>query len=54
MAETILVSSQSSDPDSPHFADQTELYGRKEWVSFPYCEGQIEASRVGDVLVVEE
>ena len=54
LAETILVSSQSSDPDSPHFADQTELYGRKEWVSFPYCEAQIEAARIGEVLVVEE
>ena len=54
VAETILLSSLSSDLDSPHFADQTELYGRKEWVSFPYCEAQIEASRIGDVLVVEE
>ena len=54
VAETILLSSQSSDPDSPHFADQTELYGRKEWVSFPYCEAQIEAARIGEALVVEE
>ena len=54
VAETILVSSQSSDPYSPHFADQTELYGRKEWASFPYCETQIEAARIGDVLRVVE
>ena len=54
LAETILLSSQSSDPDSPHFADQTELYGRKEWVSFPYCEAQIEAARIGVVLAVVE
>lgn len=54
VADTILVPSQSSDPDSPHFADQTELYGRKEWVSFPYCEAQIEANLIGEVLVVEE
>lgn len=54
LAETILLSSQSSDPDSPHFADQTELYGRKAWVSFPYCEETIEAERIGEVLVVEE
>ena len=54
LAETILLSSQSSDPDSPHFADQTELYGSKEWVSFPYCADAIEAARIGEVLVVEE
>ncbi|MDE0443860.1 MAG: penicillin acylase family protein [Gammaproteobacteria bacterium] len=54
LAETILLSSQSSDPDSPYFADQTELYGRKQWVSFPYCESQIEAARIGEVLAVEE
>lgn len=54
LAETILLSSQSSDPDSPHFADQTELYGRKEWVSFPYCDGAIEAARIGEVLAVDE
>ena len=54
LAETILLSSQSSDPDSPHFADQTELYARKEWVPFPYCEVQIEAARIGEALVVRE
>ena len=54
VAETILLSSQSTDPDSPHFADQTELYGRKEWASFPYCDGAIEAARIGEVLAVEE
>ena len=54
VAATILLSSQSSDPASPHYADQTELYGRKEWVSFPYCDAQIEAARIGEVVVVEE
>ena len=54
VAETILLSSQSMDPQSPHFADQTQLYGRKEWVSFPYCDQAIEAARIGEVLVVEE
>ena len=53
-AETILLSSQSSDPDSPHFADQTELYGRKAWVSFPYCAAHIEAARIGDIMVLQE
>ena len=52
VADTILLSSQSSDPYSPHFADQTELYGRKEWVRFPYCEEQIEAATIRRTLLV--
>ena len=54
IADTLLVPSQSSDPDSPHFADQTELYSRKEWVRFPYCEADISAAQIGETVVVEE
>ena len=54
LADTLLVSSQSSDPESPHFADQTKLYSRKEWAPFPFCEDQIEAALIGAPLVVEE
>ncbi|MCY4213816.1 MAG: penicillin acylase family protein [Gammaproteobacteria bacterium] len=54
IAETLLVPSQSSDPDSPHFADQTELYSRKAWVRFPYCEADISAAQIGETVVVEE
>ncbi|MXW71115.1 MAG: hypothetical protein F4Z74_06660 [Acidobacteria bacterium] len=54
VADTVLAPSQSSDPESPHFADQTELYSRKEWVRFPYCEAEIEATQIGETMVVEE
>ena len=54
IADSILAPSQSSDPESPHYADQTELYSRKEWVRFPYCEEEIEAAQIGETLVVEE
>ena len=54
IADAILAPSQSSDPESPHYADQTELYSRKEWVRFPYCEAEIEAAQIGETLVVEE
>jgi acyl-homoserine-lactone acylase len=37
----LLTYSQSSDPASPHFADQTERFSRKEWISFPYTEDAI-------------
>jgi acyl-homoserine-lactone acylase len=27
----VLTYSQSGDPESPHFTDQTELFARKQW-----------------------
>ena len=54
IADAILAPSQSIDPESPHYADQTELYSRKEWVRFPYCEDEIEAAQIGETVVVEE
>ena len=54
IADTLLVPSQSTDPDSPHYADQTELYSRKEWVRFPYCEDEISAAQIGETVVIEE
>ncbi len=54
VADTLLVPSQSSDPESPHHADQTELYSRKQWVRFPYCEAEIEERQIGETLVLEE
>lgn len=54
IADTILTHSQSTDPASPHFGDQTALYSQKQWVAMPYCEEDIEAARIGDTLILEE
>ena len=54
IADTLLVPSQSSDPASPHYADQTELYSRKEWVRFPFCDADISAAQIGETKVIEE
>ncbi len=40
-ARTILTYSQSSDPSSPHFADQTRLYSESGWVEAQFCESEI-------------
>ncbi|NWN23017.1 hypothetical protein GY661_24520, partial [Escherichia coli] len=32
VADAVLASSQSADPASPFFADQTWLYSRKQWL----------------------
>ena len=54
IADVILVPSQSTDPESPHFADQTRLYSNKQWVRFPFCEEDIEFNQIGETLVIEE
>ncbi len=38
----LLTYSQSQEPDSPHYADQTELYSRGEWIDFPFYDEEIE------------
>ena len=40
-ARGILTYSQSPEPDSPHYYDQTELYSAGEWLSLPFTEEQI-------------
>ncbi|TCP48582.1 acyl-homoserine-lactone acylase [Tamaricihabitans halophyticus] len=41
---TLLTYSQSSDPSSPHFADQTELFSASKWVAGRFCERDIRSS----------
>ncbi|MFI6030554.1 penicillin acylase family protein [Amycolatopsis magusensis] len=49
---TLLTYSQSTDPTSPHFADQTELFSRGEWVRGRFCEGDILSSPALKVVVL--
>jgi acyl-homoserine-lactone acylase len=45
-AVTLLSYSQSSEPSSPHYSDQTALYSKKQWVTERFCESAIRASTV--------
>jgi acyl-homoserine-lactone acylase len=54
IADVILVPSQSTNPESPHFADQTKLYSDKQWVRFPFCEEDISAAQIGETLLLQE
>ncbi|MFE6158166.1 penicillin acylase family protein [Streptomyces sp. NPDC056486] len=40
-ARTLLTYSQSSNPNSPHFRDQTRLYSDERWVTSRFCEKDI-------------
>ncbi|MDX3382033.1 penicillin acylase family protein [Streptomyces niveiscabiei] len=46
VARTLLTYSQSSNPNSPHYADQTRLYGQERWVTARFCEKDVKASPV--------
>ncbi|MFT4822991.1 MAG: acyl-homoserine-lactone acylase [Halioglobus sp.] len=54
IAEAILTHSQSVQPDSNNYGDQTWLYSDKRWAPFPFCEEDIARQQVGETLVMEE
>lgn len=41
---TILTYSQSSNPASPFFADQTRMFSNKQWVDVPFCPADVRAA----------
>ena len=53
-AKAILTYSQSPESDSPHFADQTQLYSRGEWIDLPFTEEEIQADPAYRVLTLQE
>ncbi|MDB2504525.1 penicillin acylase family protein [Gammaproteobacteria bacterium] len=40
-ARAILTYSQSPEPDSPFYADQTKIYSQSEWIEMPFTDEQI-------------
>lgn len=42
-ARGILTYSQSQEPDSAHYSDQTQLYSKGKWLEFPFTEQEISA-----------
>ena len=54
VAYTVLAHSQSANPRSPHYRDQTALYSRRAWLRFPFCRSQIARTQLGETLVVTE
>ncbi|MEU5220023.1 penicillin acylase family protein [Streptomyces sp. NPDC020807] len=52
VARTLLSYSQSSNPASPHYGDQTRLYSAGRWVTSRFCEKDIMRSPALRVVVV--
>jgi acyl-homoserine-lactone acylase len=45
-AATLLTYSESDNPDSPYYADQTELFSHGQWVTAYFCQAQVAAHAV--------
>nr|WP_287815549.1 penicillin acylase family protein [Pseudomonas sp.] len=50
VARGLLAFSQSSDPASPHFKDQTLLFSAQQWQPLPFTPAQIAADGEHEVL----
>ncbi len=53
-ADAILSYSQSTDPASPWYADQTRQYSTKEWNRLPFTQAEIAAAKIGKTLRLSE
>jgi acyl-homoserine-lactone acylase len=42
----VVTYSQSTDPDSPHFSDMTQVFSDQGWVKFPYQMGDIQENQI--------
>ncbi|MCC7534558.1 MAG: penicillin acylase family protein [Deltaproteobacteria bacterium] len=51
VAYSVLTYSQSADPASPHYADQTRLYTEERWHRLPFCEVDVQAAAISDVEI---
>lgn len=45
-AATLVTYSESDNPASPHYADQTELFSHRQWATAYFCPGQVTAHAV--------
>lgn len=54
VADAILSYSQSTDPASPHFVDQTRAYSAKQWHRLPFHAKAIKAETIGKPRRIRE
>jgi acyl-homoserine-lactone acylase len=49
---TLLTYSQSADPTSPHYADQTRLFSKNQWVTERFCTSEINEAPSSKVVTL--
>lgn len=54
IADAILSYSQSTDPASPYYGDQTKEYSAKRWHRLPFTAAEIALDKPGPVLAIME
>lgn len=52
-AYAVLTYSQSTNPESDHYADSTALYSDSGWIDMPYCEMDRDAQEIGRESIEE-
>lgn len=53
IADAILAHSQSTDPASPYYSDQTQRYSDKNWLRLPFCSADVQAQTLSTTTVSE-
>ncbi|MEL7445029.1 MAG: penicillin acylase family protein [Pseudomonadota bacterium] len=54
VADAILSYSQSTNPASPYYADQTRKYSAKQWHRLPFTQAEIDAQQISEPLRISE
>jgi acyl-homoserine-lactone acylase len=48
---TILTYSESANPKSPYFADQTKLFSKRQWIHERFCQSAVAANTLNKVTL---
>ena len=54
VVQAIVTYSQSTDPDSPHFSDMTQVFSDQGWVSFPYRMRDMKKDQIDSISLFEK
>jgi len=49
----VLTYSESVNPNSPHYADQTKLFSQKKWINFPFNQQDVVAAATETIHLTE-
>ncbi|MDF7776308.1 penicillin acylase family protein [Sphingomonas sp. AOB5] len=53
-AESMLAYSQSTNSDSPYYADGTRAYAQKQWIRLPFTPAEVAAAKQGEAVTISE